>query len=108
MDFERIARKLANKSEHPQHYHSAIVTDGNNVMSFGYNRMNCHAEVKALSQIWPNKRKGLTVYSYRVNQLGQFRNARPCVECEKYLRQNGIKKVFYTDSDGRLQRMVLK
>lgn len=71
-------------------------------MAFGYNHDERHAEVVALSKLWPSKRKGTRVYSVRVGRNGNLTMARPCVACMKFLRANKVKEVVYTDLQGNL------
>lgn len=106
--FLALAKKICNtKSTHHQHRHAAFVIVGGKIQSIGYNCGTTHAEVKALSQLWPNKRQGVKVYSFRWRKDGTLGNAKPCSECEKFLVANGVKVVYYSDADGDIQKMKL-
>lgn len=99
----RIARALYKKSDHPNFKHVAIVVRGGAVVSVGYNHNSIHAEVNALNHMWPSERRGTRVWSMRITRGGRFRMARPCADCMRYLRESGVKMVYYTDSAGDIQ-----
>lgn len=103
---ENFFRKLASKSPH-QHKHAVVVERGGSILSYGYNTGWNHAERCALGKLWPDKRKGVTVWSLRISNRGGFLMAKPCPRCEEYLRQNGVKEVLYSDHDGSIVRMRL-
>jgi hypothetical protein len=98
--------KLAAKSTH-QHKHAVVVERGGTILSYGYNVGWNHAEKKALGKLWPDKRRGVTVWSVRVTSGGNWRMAKPCPRCEAYLRENGVKEVLYSTDDGTIARMRL-
>lgn len=100
-------RKLSMGSNHPLHHHVVFAVKGGAVVAVGVNNNYRHAEVVALSQLWPNKRKGVKVYSFRWLKSGRLGQAKPCEDCEKYLRKNGVKTVYYSDSVGQIQKMKL-
>lgn len=91
----KTAFKFAQKSDHQQFKHAAIVLKGGAVLAFGFNHEKVHAEVNALKKLWPNKRKGTTVISLRFTKSG-FGNSRPCPHCSKFMKENGVKKFVYT------------
>lgn len=103
----KLMEKLCKKSSHHQHFHAAVVVVGGSIQSVGWNHGKTHAEVKALQQLWPNKRKDVKVYSLRFTKSGKWSMAKPCKNCEKYLRENGVKTVFYTDFTGEMNKMRL-
>jgi cytidine deaminase len=77
------------------------------VVAVGYNRGRTHAEVQALSKLWPSKRAGVRLYSIRVTPGGRLAMARPCALCQAYMRDAGVKDVYYTTATGDLERMRL-
>ena len=101
------ALRLTQKSRHKQHHHAAFVVAGGKIQSVGYNVGKTHAEVKALKQLWPNKRKGTKVYSMRWTKGGKWGMSKPCPRCEAYMREAGVKVVYYVDLDGQMQRIRL-
>jgi deoxycytidylate deaminase len=104
----RIARKLAQKSSHSWALHSAIVMRGGSVLSTGYNKDCRHAEVSALNKIWPNKRAGARLFSFRITPGGKWACAKPCPDCMKVIKASGIKDVWYTDREGKIQKMKVQ
>lgn len=102
-----VALKLCAKSGHHQHHHAAIVVSGGAIVAMGYNHGDTHAEVHALSKLWPNKRKNVKVYSMRFRKNGTWAMAKPCKNCENFLRDNGVKTVYYTDEAGLMVKMKL-
>ncbi len=52
-------------------------------------------------------KKGETVYVKRFRRDGMPTMARPCRFCQKYLYENGITRVRYTDWDGLWKKMIL-
>ena len=101
------AKKVCQKSDNIQHFHSAFVVVGGRIQAIGYNVGDTHAEIKALQQLWPSKRRGVKVYSLRFRKGGTWGMAKPCPACEAYMKTNGVKTVFYTDRDGQLVKMKL-
>ena len=105
--FFNLAKKLCKQSGHHQHHHAVIVVVGGAIKAVGYNHSVKHAEVAALSKMWPSERKKAMVLSYRMGHRGQFAMAKPCSNCEKFLKSNGIRKVWFTNNDGVLEYMKL-
>jgi pyrimidine deaminase RibD-like protein len=103
----KLINDLVSKSGHHQHRHAVIVMKGGAIIATGYNHGTVHAEIHALSRIWPNKRKGCKIYSIRIRKDGNFGMAKPCPPCEAYLIEHGIKKVYYTTNDGGIATMRL-
>lgn len=103
----RILHDLAQKSNHLWAKHSAVVVRGGNIIAKASNKDYKHAECKALDALWPSERRGSTVWSVRWRRSGGWAMAKPCYDCEKYLKQNGVKKVIYSDDFGNLNTMRL-
>lgn len=99
--------RIAEKSNHHQHRHAVLVVRGGQIVATGYNHNEIHAEVNGLSKIWPNRRKGLKVYSFRIRRDGSLGLAKPCVECEAFLKANGVKQVWYSTNEGTIELMKL-
>ena len=102
-----LIQRWASKSNHKQHHHVVIVERGGAVVAVGYNHDETHAEVAALGKVWPNKRKGLRIWSFRLRRDGQLGMAKPCKKCQQFLRENGVKVVYYSGPDGKMERMKL-
>ena len=102
-----VAQRLAAKSTHPFFRHAAIVERGGAVVAMGYNHEGRHAEVVALSKIWPNRRQGLRLWSLRFTKAGKLGMAKPCLKCQAFLRENGVRVVWYSTSKGTIEKMHL-
>jgi deoxycytidylate deaminase len=106
----RIARKEAARSTHKCYWHGVIITKGGKPVATGHNSGEngaVHAEVDALKKIWPNKRNGCTVWSFRFTKTGALTMAKPCEPCTDYLRSMGIRTVVYSNSAGQMERVRL-
>jgi hypothetical protein len=89
---------VAKKSPHPKNKHSTLVFRGGSLLNTGYNHDGIHSEVNALDDLWPSKRKGVTVVNLMIQtRSGNFGVSRPCQSCMIYLIKNGIKKIIWFD-----------
>lgn len=95
---ERVKR-LAEKLEHRNYRHVAIVLRGGSLISIASN-VSRHAEVAALSKLFPSKRVGTTVISLRIRKDGSLAMARPCKHCMAFIRESGVKKVYWSNQYG--------
>lgn len=108
----RLAIKAAKRApKNMQFRHGAVVTKGGAVLATASNHDGIHAEVAALKKVSPDRRKGCTVWSFRISGVKNniVANARPCPECLQYMYEQGVKKVYYSAPDGsvRIGRIVL-
>lgn len=103
----QMAIKLCQKSHHHQHHHGAIVVAGGAIKAVGYNHGQIHAEIHALKKLWPSERKNVKLYSLRFSKGGKWAMAKPCANCEKFLREAGVKVVYYTTESGNMEKMKL-
>lgn len=101
-----LIAKTAAKARHT-HHHVAIVVKGGAVRTVGFNHDTIHAEVAALSKLWPNQRPGCKVWSIRVRKNGTYGLARPCDDCMRFLVDNGVKVVYYSNNEGGFERLKL-
>ncbi len=101
------AMKAAKAAKHVYAYHGVIVARGGAILATGVNHHDRHAEVVALSKLWPSNRRGTTIISVRVRKTGTIGMAKPCAACEAFLRENGVKKVIYSDANGQMHTMKL-
>lgn len=105
---ERILVRLAENACEKQHRHAAIVLRGGCIIARGYNHDRYHAEVAALGSLWPSERRGTRVVTLRVRRdNGKVGMAKPCENCMRYMRANGVKSIVYSDRDGSLQTIKL-
>ena len=64
-------------------------------LHFNPNRRS-HAEVRCIRKTHPNQVRGATIYVYRMNLKGEIALAKPCIVCQEFLKDSGIKEAFYT------------
>ena len=103
----RIAKKLAAKCRHPRFFHVALVVRGSATISVGWNRNWTHAEEMALDNLEPKERRSSKVWSLRFTKTGKLASAKPCPRCEAYLRDSGVKTVYYSTDTGEVKRLRL-
>jgi len=103
----RIAIGLVGKSNHKVFKHVAVVIRGGAIVSVATNHDTTHAEIAALNKCWPSERKGTKMWSIRVTRGGKLSMAKPCANCERYMRESGVKTVFYTTTSGTIEKMKL-
>jgi len=93
----------------------AVIFNKKNIMSYGCNysqrsvrsitrkfiRQNnsIHAEVCAIINAKQNLRR-CSIFVVRINKCDEFRLAKPCVYCRKYLQFVGIKHIYYSTMNG--------
>lgn len=101
--------KLAEYSTCKQQ-HGAIIIKGGSVLSVGINRnknnptfvgeatknWSVHAEAAAIRACKGADLRNATIYVARINNSGKPMMSKPCLKCEKAIREAGIKKVVYT------------
>ena len=100
-----IVLKHAIKARNQHHRHVVVVMRGGAIVAISHNHDTIHAEVSALSILWPDQRPGCRVWSFRVKKNGGYGMAKPCPNCETFLRKNGIKTVYYSNTDGGIEKM---
>ena len=98
---------------HNTYFHQAVIIKRNRILArahnsigsrskgSGYSTNTIHAEkavVKDLGDI--SKLRGATLFVYRFNASGQFRNSKPCSECQIFLKKclelYGLKSYAYS------------
>ena len=103
------------------HRHYTFIFRRNKLLSVGHNstlthplaqRFGClaiHAELKAI-QLLDNKEilPKCKVINVRINKRGQFRLSSPCQSCCKLLSYLGVQQVYYSTSQGRYEKLLLK
>ena len=97
-----------------QHKHGACVLLGSKVFAFGVNkhfyarigdktvRLAVHAEVDAMSNLHSKVVRGMDLLVIRIGKCRPLLNSRPCDSCLDTLRQRGIRKAFYSTTDGNI------
>jgi len=100
----------------------AVVRRGNTVVGAGCNRNDhpkllrwrsphlnehtgLHAEMAAVWGLRWHTLKGTTMYVVRIKADGSLAMAKPCLICQEMLASAGIKKVYYSNADGKVVRL---
>lgn len=96
----QIASELAARSD-GAHKHGCVIVKGGAVLARSYNTYfnGQHAEKSAIGCQWASELKGATLVVVRLRKDRKFGLSKPCPECEKHIRNCGIKKVFYSTND---------
>lgn len=96
------------------HKHAACLMKGGKVMGIGINKyfqikmhnetmnLSVHAEMDVLAGISTKISKGMDILIIRVTKSLTLRNSRPCNVCIDKLRQRGIRKAYYSNSEGQI------
>ncbi len=96
----------------------AAIFLGNRLVSIGWNKDKTnpnahsvfrweHAELSALIGTSKHDLSRATIYVVRVTRRGVIRMAKPCGDCQKKLKAAGLRKVVYTNRNGKPRKMVL-
>uniref|UniRef100_A0A6C0DZS8 CMP/dCMP-type deaminase domain-containing protein n=1 Tax=viral metagenome TaxID=1070528 RepID=A0A6C0DZS8_9ZZZZ len=104
--------KAAMKSE-LYYKHSASLLYKGTIISTGVNkyfknvqyqdkiaRLSIHAEVMALYSSNQKFTKGMDILIIGIGKTCKLRNSRPCNNCIESMREKGVRKVYYSNSDG--------
>lgn len=69
-----------------------------------------HAEMQALVRATRNKKslKGAKIFVYRETRDGKLAMCRPCPACMQAIRDAGIRKIYYTTTDGFCQELLVE
>ena len=112
----RAAIKAARLSQFYAHRVGAALFSGPRLLSLGFNqhkshpRSNCFTRHAEFNSLIGNKRtrqdyRNLTLYVARLTRTDKISLSRPCVACQKVIKDAGIKNVFYTDYTGELEKL---
>lgn len=99
-----------------QQKHGACLFRGNKAYSFGINKyfqlrlpnndktipITIHAEMDVLANVHSKYIKGMDILIIRVNKSSKLIFSRPCTSCIKKMQQKGIRKAYYSTSDGKI------
>lgn len=107
---------LARKSDCRNRHGAIIVSSGSRILGMGINSIRNepyifddqspikfgliseHAEIMALRMAKGSDVTGATIYVSRVDRNDMPALSKPCKNCEKALREAGIRKVVYTSN----------
>jgi len=99
----------------------AAIAIGNTLYGIGYNTKKSHPIQKKFAinkdMIYPHaeimaiknaEKSGInfahsTLYVARVWKNGKLSNAKPCISCQKAIKEYNIKKVIYTSDEGIIE-----
>ena len=119
-----FAKRVAEQSNYGKFRHGAVLVKGSSVRSASCNKhRHCsfgsrfrregrgdatlHAELGAILGMERSTTQGATIYVARINREGKARISKPCRMCENAMRHVGIKKVVYTNHNGKIESMTL-
>ena len=116
-----LAVKEAKKSQHKQKM-GCVIFRKKNIISIGYNAPlksaknlhpqytrwpnSIHAEVDAILKAKANL-VGSEMIVIRINNQDQFRMAKPCIYCMKYITHVGIRKIHYSLNEKNLLQTLV-
>ena len=113
--FFQLAKRASLESNEGKYRIGCVIVKNGNPITFGWNKYNkrhtlcekygnqynaIHAELDAIIGTDRNTLIGSTIYVYREDRNGQLGMCRPCNMCMSVLKQYGVKKVYYTHSEG--------
>ena len=115
-----LAINVAKKSDYRVR-HGAVVFKSGNPISTGFNKMkesvytqlkdcwSIHAESDAIAKLRHNDDCDCVkdILVVRLNRGGSLVYSRPCDDCMIMLKENNIRKVYYSDNDGLIRMEVL-
>ena len=113
------AIETAEKSNYYPFRVGAVLFKGNKIFVDGRNSIRCcknlkkknwnsvHAEQHAILNMGEENCKGLSLLVIRLNLSNNIRLAKPCEMCEDFIRQVGIKRVYYSNNDGTISKMEM-
>ena len=119
-----FAKRVAEQSQYGKFRHGAVLVKGNSVRSVscnkhrhcsfgarfrkeGFGEATLHAELGAILGMDRSTTQGSTVYVARINKEGEARISKPCPMCEAAMRHVGVRRVYYTNEHGKIERMRL-
>jgi len=110
----RVARAISNQKFRL----GCVIFRGKNLISLGFNNMTkthpkasryrtqtIHAELAALIGTDSKELRGSIAFVARIGLAGNLRLAKPCKTCEIYLREYGLRGVWYTVNDATMEYM---
>lgn len=115
-----LAVEIARNSRERGWRFGAVVVEKKRIIGLGINKLNkttplakgthtetTHAEVAAILSCKRYNLKNSTLYVARINTQG-IQDAKPCKNCMKIIKKNGIKNIVWTTSDGSCEYRRMK
>ena len=101
--------------------HAAALISGDTIYSAGVNKFikeikindkvfykTMHAEITVFEKLPKKKVRGLDILVIRINKHLALRNSRPCNDCIDKLLKLGIRKVYYSNEEGRIVSEIVE
>lgn len=127
---QKIAQKicLERRSKSLPAVHVAFIVKKNRIISIGFNKdktnpnsikynyigasgdeivVNTHAELDVVLKYKKNNISDCELIVLRYDGSGKLNNSKPCRGCSNLLREKKIKKVYFSDSDGKIIKDTL-
>lgn len=104
------------KSMHPKFFHGSVLVYKNTIIGRGTNGGNGinerrHAEVASIKNKQFKKKTKFTskllIFVVRLNVSGEYRNSKPCDQCQEYMKKHGVDEVYYSSESGGFESMRL-
>ena len=125
------ARAVSQLSDFPRIKVGAVAVSGHRVISSGCNLQRTepiqkqyniyrftedtpaaiHAEIACLKPLMRRKDidfKHIDLYVYRADKRGELMLARPCPSCMQFIKDLGIRNIYYTNDNGYSYENILK
>lgn len=115
----KIAIKEAKKSNH-KHRHGCVVFKGSKIISTGFNEIRYCWKLDKKYKKWVNSLhaeqktiifseaslKRCSILVVRINKNNEMLNSKPCRICMGMIKDVGISKIYYSDCDGNIQKIM--
>jgi len=122
--FLSLAKRMAVQSQYGSIKHGAVLVKGSRIINASYNKGNfcsfgkrfyphsqgnstLHAELGCILNLDRSITQGANIYVVRVGPAGNFMISKPCKMCQAALLHVGVKKVYYTNEQGKLESYKL-
>lgn len=118
--FEEIAFALLPNRGNQRCFHVAQITERNKVISLGFSHEKSHPRIKELGYWRESARHAelevvlrggredylnCSLSVLRIDRNGKLNSSKPCPFCLKLINQVRFKKVFYTNSYGKWEKL---
>jgi tRNA(Arg) A34 adenosine deaminase TadA len=107
-----VLHELTKKTKYSNcnYKHAAAIIKNGKILSIGVNSfisgVSLHAEICAIKQcmsIYPkNLLKGLDLIVVRCTKTGELSNSRPCKHCCSFIKEKGVRNIFYSNEFGEI------
>jgi cytidine deaminase len=101
----QLAIKVAHTGLHDQYRVGSVLINKGNVASVGANNhkthpisgfKTTHSEIQAIIGVRWSDISGPIIFVARININGKVGMAKPCLSCQKVLREYGVRKAYFT------------